>query len=803
MKNKFSKSAEGALEKALIYAGEMGHTYIGSEHLLLALLSDTDSLPFKALTQSSVTFLKTRSLITENLGKGSKSSLSPSDMTPKLREIIEGSHIEALSLSSPVIKSEHLLLSLISEKESMGAKLIVRQGGDLKSIHSMLVARPSDGKALSDKDEKEKKEPPSVTLKYGRDLTRLASEKKLDPVLARESELERMICILSRRIKNNPCLIGDPGVGKTAIVEGLAMRIAERRVPESLMGKTIVRLDLPSMIAGAKYRGEFEDRMKSVLEEALKNPDLILFVDEIHTIIGAGGAEGAIDAANIIKPALARGELRMIGATTTEEYRKHVEKDSALERRFQPLEIKEPSYEDSVKIIMGLREKYEEHHGVKIPDSAIKAAVSLSKRYLTDRFLPDKAIDLIDETAAYLRLKSTLPSDELMKLEEDYNAILLEKENAVCEGRFEDAALLRDRELQAKKAILTLGESEKALRLEKSAEMSADDVAYTVFLATGIPTLLSEDEESALLSLEDELKRRIIGQNEAIRTIADAIRRSRAGLSEEGRPIASFVFLGPSGTGKTSLATELSRVLFKNEDSLIRLDMSEYSERHSISRLVGAPPGYVGYDSGGILTDKIRRHPYSVCLFDEIEKAHPDILGILLQILEDGTLTSSDGRVCDFSNSVIILTSNIGYDKLSSGTLGFAVKSTSATADGEKNLSKILRPELLGRIDDIIVFNGLSESDLLEIARNAISEIEDRASKIGITLSCSPSLAENIIKSCKKDMNARPIKRYARLFIENPLSRKILDKSIKRGDKVSAFLSDDASSVVFEKYAEK
>ena len=724
--NRFTQKAQNTLNRALATAREMGHTYIGSEHLLLGLLEEQDSVAEKLLTKSGVETEAVKGAIEEMVGRGSQTFVSAADMTPRTKKIIEGSAYESMRRGQNYIGTEHLLLATLNESDCVAVRILDELGVDPSAIREELegyfgeISQPARA-GMGEADVKTAKGAKKSNIKgcptlsnFGRDLTELAKQGKIDPIIGRDRETERVIQILSRRTKNNPCLIGEPGVGKTAVVEGLAQKIADGTIPETLRDKTVIALDIPAMIAGAKYRGEFEERMKNVMDEVSKNPGIILFIDEIHTIVGAGAAEGAVDAANIIKPALARGEMQLIGATTISEYRGHIEKDAALERRFQSVMVNEPSNEESIEIIRGLRDKYEAHHSLKISDEAIKAAVELSVRYIQDRYLPDKAIDLVDEAASRIRISSITSPSDLKEIEEKLKEISRNKEEAVSSQDFERAASLRDEEKK-----LTAEYEEKKSAWEKSSSranltLTENDIADVVTQWTGIPvSRLLEGEGEKLLRLEETLKAKVIGQDSAIEAISKAIRRGRTGLKDPRRPIGSFIFIGPTGVGKTELTKALAEVMFGDRNAMLRLDMSEYMEKHSVSKLIGSPPGYVGYDEGGQLTEKVRRHPYSVVLFDEIEKAHPDVFNILLQVLEDGILTDSQGRRVDFKNTVIIMTSNAGASaaEQSARQLGFAVSGANEDekAQREKTIMNALkstfRPEFINRIDDIIIFN--------------------------------------------------------------------------------------------------
>ncbi len=803
----FTGKAQNALNRALYYACEMGHTCVGSEHLLLGLLNETDGVAEKILADRGVTFEKTKELIEQNIGTGTPTRLTPEHMTPRTKKIIESSAKEAIELGHGYIGTEHILCAICGEEDCFAVKLLRAQGvnaGEIRRDVSTYFdkggkhrsegggnkARPSDGQS-------------SPLGGYGRDLCEMARQGKIDPIIGRDGETERVIQILSRRTKNNPCLIGEPGVGKTAVVEGLAQRIADGSVPDTLRDKTIITLDLSGMIAGAKYRGEFEERMKNVMEEVRKNPSIILFIDEIHTIIGAGGAEGAVDAANIIKPALARGEMQVIGATTIDEYRRHIEKDAALERRFQSVLVGEPTPEDAVKILYGLRDKYEAHHKLKIGDDAIEGAVKLSVRYIGDRYLPDKAIDLIDEAASRKHIAGLTPTDEWKETETKLKSVTAEKEEAILAEQYETAARLRDEEK-------TLTEQLAAMKRGTSGGVRDDlivtesDIADIVTAWTGIPVRkLAEEEGERLLNLDKILRERIIGQDEAVDAVARAIRRGRMGLKDPRRPIGSFIFLGPTGVGKTELTKTLADVMFGDENAMIRVDMSEYMEKHSVSKLIGSPPGYVGYDEGGQLTEKIRRKPYSVVLFDEIEKAHPDVFNILLQILEDGILTDAQGRRVDFKNTVIIMTSNAGAGNMTvvPKRLGFA--SGDAGEDRAKDaamvktavmdaLKQTFRPEFLNRVDEIIIFNKLSDEDIKRIAAIMLGEVTKRIAAMEITV----TFGDDVISALAEEgfdpvYGARPLRRAIVRKVEDSFSEAMLRGEIKAGDKVTASWKDE------------
>ena len=798
---RFTQKAQNVLNRALSYAREMGHTYIGSEHLLLGLVGEEEGVAAKIMAEHGITLDKIKSAVESFAGVGTMSDVSAADMTPRTKHIIESSATEALRLRQNYIGTEHLLLALIGESDCVAVKLLKEldvSTVELKNdIHSQLGA--SNDSTSTTKREDGKKQSPTPTIsQHGRDLTALAKEGKIDPIIGRDTETERVIQILSRRTKNNPCLIGEPGVGKTAVVEGLAQRIIDGNVPESLKGKKIITLDIPGMIAGAKYRGEFEERMKNVMDEATKSPDIILFIDEIHTLVGAGAAEGAVDAANILKPALARGEMQVIGATTISEYRKHIEMDAALERRFQSVMVGEPSQDEAVLILKGLRDKYEAHHKVKISDGAIEAAVNLSVRYIADRFLPDKAIDLIDEAASKLRISAHTSPPDLRELEERLSKLSHEKEEAINSQDFEGAAKIRDEEKTLKTELEKTKSEWESSQSSKSLEVLEGHIAEIVTQWTGIPvSRLLESEGERLLRLEDELKARIIGQDSAVEAIARAIRRGRMGLKDPKRPIGSFIFLGPTGVGKTELTKALANIMFGDDNAMIRLDMSEYMEKHSVSKLIGSPPGYVGFEEGGQLTEKIRRKPYSVVLFDEIEKAHPDVFNIMLQVLDDGVLTDSQGRKVDFKNTVIIMTSNVGAATLSAPrSLGFS----EAKEDNDKKasdarvmgaLKSTFRPEFINRIDDIIIFNRLDKEGIEKIASLMLEDVAGRIADLGVSVTFDSSLIEFISKEgFDPEYGARPLRRTIVRMIEDSFSTQMLEGKIKAGDSVTATVED-------------
>ena len=811
MTNRFTESAQNALNSALEAAREFGHSYIGSEHLLIGLLREEDSIAAKVLGERSVTERKVSEIVESISGKGGQSNVGAQDMTPRTKRIIETSSYMALRSGQNYIGTEHILLALLSESDCVAVRILSSLGCNIREIYEELTGFVSgeaeDGREESapfGKSEKKSKTP--TVEKYGRDLTAAAKEGKLDPIIGRDEETQRVIQILSRRTKNNPCLIGEPGVGKTAVVEGLAQRIADGEVPETLTGKRIITLDISGMLAGAKYRGEFEERLKSVMEEVDANPDIILFVDEIHNIIGAGAAEGAIDAANILKPELARGKLQIIGATTINEYRKYIEKDAALERRFQSVTVGEPSKEEAILILQGLKDKYEAHHKVKITDEAINAAVNLSVRYIGDRFLPDKAIDLIDEAASKKRIEAYTSPAPLKELEEKLKALSAEKEEAVKNQDFEKAASLRDDEHKLNSEV----EAERAKWKEQHADeklsIGEDEIADIVTSWTGIPVKkLADEEGERLANLDKLLHERVVGQDEAVDAVARAIRRGRIGLKDPKRPIGSFIFLGPTGVGKTELTKALAEILFGDESAMVRIDMSEYMEKHSVSKLIGSPPGYVGYDEGGQLTEKIRRKPYSVVLFDEIEKAHPDVFNIMLQILDDGMLTDAKGIKVDFKNTVIIMTSNVGAQSITSTgkPLGFAAdthekSNTDIKEKAMAALKDLFRPEFLNRIDEIIVFNKLTEDEIATIAGKMLGDVADRIEKIGVKIHFTDELLKHLAKAGFDPVyGARPLRREIQRTVEDSFSEKMLAGDIKAGDSVTADIKD--GKIDFEK----
>lgn len=790
----FTEKANKALNKAVECAQNLGHTYIGSEHLLLGLLSDTATVAGVVLSGRKFHFDDVEEYIKQTVGVGMPTQLGAQDFTPRSKRIIENAVYLAGRTGNSLAGTEHILLSIASDDSCYAYQILERGGVTADSIMSDISKKLMNTSSTNANDDGKSGTGNETLDQFSRDLTELARQGKIDPVIGRHDEIERVIQILSRRTKNNPCLIGEPGVGKTAIAEGLALKIVSGEVPETLKNKKIVSLDLTSMVAGTKYRGDFEERIKKVIDEVKASPDFILFIDEVHTLIGTGSAEGAVDAANILKPSLARGELQVIGATTIEEYRKNIEKDAALERRFQPVMVDEPSKEEAIEILKGLRDKYEAHHKVKITDSAIKEAVELSVRYIADRYLPDKAIDLIDEAASRVRLRTFTEPPELHELEQKKKDIEAEKLSAVNSQDFELAAKLRDEEKEISDSLEKKKEDWKSKAGRSKDEVTENEIAEIVSLWTGVPTAqLTQQESDRLLHMEETLHNRIIGQDEAVKAVSRAIRRSRTGLKDPKKPIGSFIFLGPTGVGKTELCKALAQTLFGDENAMIRLDMSEYMEKHTVSRLVGSPPGYVGYEEGGQLTEKIRRKPYSVVLFDEIEKAHPDVFNMLLQILDDGILTDSQGRRVDFKNSVIIMTSNVGAKLITqkSADFGFTGKENSAEAEMEKEkireavmgeLKKTFRPEFLNRVDDIIVFDRLQKDDIKKIAVNLLASLKKRVEELGIGIEFTDRAISDIADAGFDEVyGARPLKRAIQNRIENLLSEEMLENKVVKG----------------------
>ena len=818
MMYKFTSRAEKAINIANEIAAELGHNYIGTEHLLYGLIEEGSGLASKVLQDQGLTSEKVLEEIDELIGRGEAID-KPAGFTPRTKRVIENAFIEAKKMGNDFIGTEHLLIGIMVEGDSIAVRILMDSDVNSQKLYNDLVKVIKEGDEDSESSKSNSNSSrgsynSTQTLnQYGTDLTKRAMDGKLDPVIGRKDEIDRVIQILSRRSKNNPCLIGEPGVGKTAVVEGLAEKIIAEDVPEMLKGKRVVSLDMSSMIAGAKYRGDFEERIKKCLNEVKKAGDVILFIDEIHTIVGAGSAEGAVDAANILKPLLARGEIQLIGATTLNEYRKYIEKDSALERRFSPVTVLEPTPEDTVKILQGIRDKYEAHHNVQITDEAIESAVKLSVRYITDRFLPDKAIDLIDEAASRIKMKTYTVPDKIKDIENQVEELGKEKEEAIRVQDFEKAASLRDKEHELKDKL----EKDKKKWENKNSKavttLKEDDIAEVISSWTNIPVKrLTQDENEKLKNLEHTLHERVIGQDEAVSAVAKAIRRGRLGLKDPNRPIGSFLFLGQTGVGKTELSKALAETLFGNEDSMIRIDMSEYMESHTVSKLIGAPPGYVGFDEAGQLTEKVRRKPYSVILFDEIEKAHPDVMNMLLQILDDGRLTDGQGRTVNFKNTVIIMTSNVGARLLADKkALGFSVddkdKSRAEQKDYEDTkkeviaeLKKQFKPEFLNRIDETIVFHKLNNDDISKIIDIMLKKVEKRLTEQNIIVEIDKKAKELVAKSGVDDnYGARPLRRAIQNMIEDRIAEEILDGNIVPGKKVVISSKDDKIIVKQEK----
>ena len=797
--NYFTQKSNDALNLAIKAAEGLGHNYVGSEHILLGLVKAESGLAYSVLDGKGITSEEIEDFIKENVGVGNPTRLTPDDFTPRSKRVLDNAFQIARGLLHSFVDTEHILMALLQEGDSYAVKFINSVGIDERQLFEELVSsvgRPDSRNEGAGKKGKNGKSKTPTLDEFGKDLTALAKEGKIDPVIGREEEIQRVIQILSRRTKNNPCLIGEPGVGKTAIAEGLALKIVRNEVPELLAGKKIVALDLTSMVAGTKYRGDFEERIKKAMDEVKNAKDIILFIDEVHTIMGAGAAEGATDAANILKPSLARGEIQVIGATTIDEYRKNIEKDAALERRFQPVTVGEPTEEETVQILKGIRDKYEAHHKVKITDEAIENAVKLSSRYIADRFLPDKAIDLIDEAASRVRLKAYTMPDNLKEMEKELKSLEEEKASAVRAQDFEQAAVIRDKENKLKALLDEEKEKWKNLSSHQVKEITTEDIASVVSSWTGIPaTQITKEESERLLNMEQLLHQRIVGQDKAVSSIARAIRRGRAGLKNPKRPIGSFIFLGPTGVGKTELCKTLAETMFGDEDAIIRLDMSEYMEKHTVSKLIGSPPGYVGFDEGGQLTEKIRRKPYSVVLFDEIEKAHPDVFNMLLQILEDGVLTDSQGRKVSFKNAVIIMTSNVGASKITDpkSALGFGDDNKDENANIEKlvmaDLKATFKPEFLNRIDEIIVFNQLEKKDIEEIARRMLRTLKKQLADLGTEVTFTDNAISAIADAgFDKVYGARPLRRAIQTKIEDRLSELILEN--KLGEKCTVDFKD-------------
>ena len=796
---KFNERAQRVLSVAQKEAQAMRHPYVGTEHLLLALVAeardDVPDLP-ESMTEEAV-----RSAIRIFIGQGTGLQ-APLELTPRAKKLLESSVREAQRLGHPYVTSAHIWLALLGESEGVAARILTSPGCDReqlrKSVLRQMAGEPVRGATPSPTDESAEGGSRSALAEYGTDLTRRAQQGELDPVVGREKEIERIVQILSRRTKNNPVLIGEPGVGKTAVAEGLAQRMIAGAIPETLIGKRLISLDVGALVAGTKFRGEFEERLKNLMREISAAGDVILFIDELQNIIGAGKGEGAMDAANILKPALSRGELQCIGATTRDEYRKNIVKDAALSRRFQPVTVDEPTQDESFEILRGLRDKYEAHHRVRITDEALRAAVTLSARYITDRYLPDKAVDLMDEAASRVRIAAFTAPPDLKAQEERLACISREKQEAIDHQDYERAARLRDSEHAVRDEIADKRAEWEKSKLSGQSVVTEEDIAQVVSAWTGVPVQrMTEGESERLLHLEDILHQRVIGQDEAISAVSRAIRRARAGLQDPRRPIGSFIFLGPTGVGKTELCRALGEAMFGDENALIRLDMSEYMEKHTVSRMVGAPPGYVGFDEGGQLTEAVRRKPYSVVLFDEIEKAHPDVFNMLLQILDDGRLTDSNGRVVNFSNCVIVMTSNAGAHAINDGrVMGFGGDGSPADYVGMKNrvmeaVKQVFRPEFINRVDELVVFHALTQEEILQIADLMLRQMQKRLSGMGITLSYDAAVTRLLAEAgYDEKFGARPLRRAIQRQVEDALSEEIISGRLKLGDSVQATVED-------------
>ena len=819
MQGRFTQNAIKVLKLAQYEARHLKHNYVGTEHLLLGLLHEGNSIAAKALSSLGIDLYSLRQRVHDIAPSQDYDDYYIHEIgyTPDAKETLELAVKEAQILSHDYIGAEHILLGIISNKENIASQILISLGADLDIIQSTVLDLLNENndtdiskEEFDEKSNKISEENTNTPLldKYGRDLNELAKNNKIDPVIGRNREIERVIQILSRRTKNNPVLIGEPGVGKTAVAEGLAQRLIQGLTPKILANKRIISLSMASLVAGAKYRGEFEDRLKKIIDEITQTQNIILFIDELHTLVGAGASEGSLDAANILKPALSRGEIQIIGATTLKEYKKYIEKDAALERRFQTIMVEEPTVEDAISILMGIRDKYEKFHCAKITDKAIEAAVKISHRYITDRFLPDKAIDLMDEAAAKVRLSTVANPRNITSLELQLNSLRKDKEKAINDQDYELAAKIRDEETNLKEQLADIKADWEAQN-NAQVEVTENDIADVATLWTGIPIRkLVTKEADRLLHMEDIMHKRVVGQNEGVCAVAKAIRRARAGLKDPKRPIGSFLFLGPTGVGKTELARSLAEAIFGDESAMIRFDMSEYTEKHTVSRMVGAPPGYIGYDEGGQLTDAIRRKPYAVILLDEIEKAHPDVFNILLQVLEDGRLTDSQGRTVDFKNTVIIMTSNAGAFKLqkqSNNTLGFAVNDNAneEVNDNAKKLvmeevKKQFKPEFLNRIDEIIIFNPLTDKELLQIVDLLLHDVENRLQLLGIKISVTDKAKQYILShGTDSAYGARPLKRAVQRYLEDPLAEEILRKKVKEHQQITVDCVDDKLDFTF------
>ncbi len=799
MFERFTERARQVVVLAQDEARALKHNYIGTEHILLGLLREEEGLAARVLESLDITVEEVRAQVARIVGQGDEVTSGQIPFTPRAKKVLELALREALSLGHNYIGTEHILLGLVRENEGVAARILLDFDADAEKIRNEIIRMLSgpgrrQGGAGGGGASGEKSKSSKLLDQFGRNLTKQSTEGKLDPVVGRQTEIERLMQILSRRTKNNPVLIGEPGVGKTAVVEGLAARIATNQVPELLKGKQIYTLDLAALVAGSKYRGEFEERLKKVMKEIMQRGDIILFIDELHNLVGAGAAEGAIDAASILKPALARGELQTIGATTLDEYRKYLERDAALERRFQQVRVEEPTVDDTVQILRGLRDRYEAHHRVKITDEALRASAELADRYIQDRHLPDKAIDLIDEAASRIRIRSMSAPPRYRELEEEIERVRKEKEDSIEAQEFEKAASLRDKERKLTQKKRELEEDwRNSESVEEQPEVGEEEIADIVSMWTGIPVFkLTEAESQKLIRMEEELHKRVIGQEEAIVAVSKSIRRARAGIKDPKRPTGSFIFLGPSGVGKTELARTLAEFLFGDEDAMIQVDMSEYMEKHSVSRLVGSPPGYIGYDEGGQLTEAVRRKPYSVLLLDEIEKAHPDVFNILLQILEEGKLTDAQGRRVDFRNTIVIMTSNIGAGQISKNQgFGFSVGDEQGLSYDEMKsrvmgeLKKVFRPELLNRIDEIIVFHKLSKDEIMVIVDLMLKRLREQMAQHEVTIELTEPAKELLVdKGYDPAMGARPLRRAIQRFIEDPLADYVLGRQLDPGSTI-------------------
>ena len=812
MFERFTEKAIKVIMLAQEEARRLGHNFVGTEQVLLGLIGEGTGVAAKTLKAMGLNLKDARAEVEKIIGRGSGFVAVEIPFTPRAKRVLELSWDEARQLGHNYIGTEHLLLGLIREGEGVAARVLENLGIDLNKVRSNVIkmlgeTKTTAGNAAPTATQSSGRSKSPSLDEFGTNLTQAAQEQRLDPVVGREKEIERVIQILARRTKNNPVLIGEPGVGKTAIAEGLAIRIVNSEVPDVLEGKRIIQLDMGLLIAGTKYRGEFEERLKKIMDEIRQAGDVILVIDEMHTLIGAGAAEGAIDAANILKPVLSRGELQVIGATTLDEYRKHVEKDTALERRFQPVYVDQPSVEETIQIMKGLRPKYEEHHKLIISDEAIEAAAKLSDKYITDRFLPDKAIDLIDEASSRVRLRASSLPPEGKEVEKELKAIIKQKEQAIRNQQFEEASQLRDKEADLKDKIREISNQWKESQDNNKSVVTPEEVAYIVSIWTGIPvTKLTEGESERLLKLEETLHKRVIGQDSAVVSISKAIRRARVGLKSPNRPVGSFIFSGPTGVGKTELAKALSEAIFGSEDNMVRVDMSEFMEKHSTSKLIGSPPGYVGYDEGGNLTETIRKKPYSVILFDEIEKAHPDVFNIMLQILDDGRLTDSRGRVVNFKNTIIIMTSNVGASRIENvSKLGFAVSDDVEQDRYEKlkdtvmeEMKKAFRPEFLNRVDDIIVFAHLNKDEVRKIADIMLNDLIKRIKEQELTMEVTDEVKDYLAKDgYSENYGARPLRRLIQKKIEDPIAEEILTGEYKHGDTIRLKLDNDR--IVFER----